>query len=61
MHGAGLGEGDVDLCFGVEEFEKWWFFGVVRLGGVAGSGADALILFVDELGLCELSGALDAP
>lgn len=61
VHGVGLGEFDSDFFLGIEEFKKGRFFGVVRLGWVAWSRADALILFVDEFGLGELAGALDAP
>ncbi len=61
MHGAGLGEFDSDFFLRIEEFKKGRFFGVVRLGWVAWSRPDALVFFVDEFGLGELAGALDAP
>lgn len=61
MHRAGFGEFDSCFFFGIEEVKEGGFLGVVGLAGVAGGGANALIFFVDELGLGELSGALDAP
>lgn len=49
VHGTGLGEFDPSLFSGVEEVEEDGLFGVIRLRGIAGSGANTLVFFVDEL------------
>lgn len=61
VHCAGFGEFDPGFLSCLEELEEEGFFGVVRLGGVSGGGADALVFFVDEFGRGELAGAFDAP
>ena len=61
VHGTRFGEFHPSLRFRIEELEEEGLLGVVGLGRVARSGADALVNLLDELGAIELSGTLDAP
>lgn len=61
VHGAGFGEGDAGGVLCVEEFEDRRLFGVVRLGRIAGSRADATVDLFDELIVVELVGAFISP
>ena len=48
-HGAALGELDAGVLVHVEELPKNPLLGVIGAGGIAGCGANAAILFFDQL------------
>ena len=54
VHREALGELDAGGALGVEQLEERALLGVVGLGGVAGRGADAAVLFVDQVFVREL-------
>lgn len=61
MHCTGFGQLHPGFLGGFEKIEKDGLLGVVGLAGVTRSRPDALVFFVDEFGVVELAGALDAP
>jgi len=48
VHGEAAGQGGASVFLGVEEIPDDLLFGVIGLAGVAGGGADAAILFLDQ-------------
>src|ERR1051325_10906139 len=48
-HGVALGERDAGRLLGVEELEDCRLLGVVGLRGIAGRGADTLVVLGDEI------------
>ncbi len=60
-HGEGLGDLHAGVGFDVEQLPDGALLGVVGAGGIAGGGADAAILFLDEFGGGEGFRAAVAP
>src|SRR5690606_11880912 len=52
-HGERLGDADAGALLDLEQAPEGGFFGVVGAGGVAGGGADAAVLFGDEVVVAE--------
>ncbi len=61
MHGEVFGEDDLGVFLGLEQIEEEALFGVVGLRGIAGRGADAAILFLDQIFVGEILVVAEAP
>src|SRR5690606_10486863 len=63
-HGEALGETDSDARLDIQEAEEGALLGVIRTGGIAGSGTDAAIALADQVFLGQIllraEPALDA-
>src|SRR5205809_1076104 len=60
-HGAAFGQFDAGVLFGVEQLPERPLLGVVGAGRIAGGGADAAVLFADQILGGQLLQLAEAP